>query len=106
MKKTVATLLLLALGMTFAGNAMAETYTGRLASYFLSGPSNLPFRVYLDTSTPNCPGNLFYVDINNANYQAYVSGLLTAFSMQKSVIITYTVGTGGYCAISEYQVLA
>jgi len=106
MKKWIIALSTFALGMAIAGIASAGSYTGHLTSYFVSVPSNLPFRVYLDGQTPNCPANLFYVDSSNPNYQAYVSGLLTAFSMQKTVIITYTVATSGYCSISEYQVLA
>ena len=106
MKKLMAGLLALALGAAIAGSASANVYTGHLIGYFLSGPSNLAFRVYLDSATPNCPEKLFYVDMTHPNYQAYVSGLLTAFSMQKTVLITYAAGTGGYCTIIEYHVLA
>ncbi len=103
--KAICAAVALAIGALSAGEASASVYTGHLNSYFLSGPGNLPFRVYLDTDTPDCPAKLFYVDFNNPNYQAYVSGLLTAYSMQKTVIITYATGTGGYCSILEYQVV-
>lgn len=88
-----------------SNTADAAAYTGHIISYFLSAPNNLPFRVYLDIDTPACPAKLFYVDFNHPNYQAYVSGLMTAYSLNKSVIITYTIGQGGYCLIQEYQVL-
>lgn len=95
----------LILGVAAPGWADSPIYSGHLASYFVSNPSNLPFRVYLDVDTPNCPERLFYVDINNPNYQTYVSGLLTAYSLNEQILITYAPGSGGYCQIVEFQVL-
>jgi hypothetical protein len=91
------------LGASSTANAAA--YSGHIVSYFLSGPTNMPFRVYLDIDTPACPAKMFYVDFNHPNYQAYVSGLITAYSLNKTVIISYTTGQGGYCLIQEYQVV-
>ena len=88
-----------------SSTANAAVYSGHITSYFLSGSTNMPFRVYLDISTPACPGQLFYVDFNHPNYQAYVSGLITAYSLNKTVHLSYTTGQGGYCLIQEYQVL-
>ena len=98
------------LGKTARQNRAASSragiliYVGHLNSYLVSVPSNMPFRVYLDVDTPACPGKLFYVPIDNPNYQAYVSGLLTAYSLNEQVAITYAPGSGGYCQILEFQV--
>jgi len=106
MKKLIAALLFFAFGAGVSSNVSAASYTGHIANYFVSLPTNMPFRVYLDLETPDCPNRLFYVDFNSANYNAYVSGLLTAFSMQKTITISYTISSNGYCLISEYRVLA
>lgn len=105
MRRIVLFLCAVAACLGASGTANAAAYKGHIVSYFLSGPTNFPFRVYLDIETPNCPSKLFYVDFNHPNYQAYVSGLITAYSLNKNVNITYTTGQGGYCLILEYQVV-
>lgn len=105
MKRVVLFFCAVAAFLGASSTANAAVYSGRIISYFLSAPNNLPFRVYLDIDTPACPAKLFYVDFNHPNYQAYVSGLMTAYSLNKTVLITYATGQGGYCLIQEYQVV-
>lgn len=105
MSRIVIFLCAVAAFLSASTTANAASYTGHISSYFLSATNNLPFRVYLDINTPNCPGQLFYVDFNNPNYQAYVSGLMMAYSLNKNVVVTYATGQGGYCQILEYHVI-
>jgi hypothetical protein len=84
--------------------------TGKITGFFLSSPGNLPFRISLDNAPPECAGGLLYLDTTHPNYQAYVSGLMLAFSQGKQIIVYYVGGqtVPGYslpaCAIQEYGV--
>jgi len=98
---------LLILTSCFVGTtANAGQYTGHIATLFVSAPNNLPFRITLDVSTPDCPLNILFVDSGNSNYQTYVSTLLLAYSLGKSITVTYTPSTtyGSYCSINEFSV--
>ena len=73
-----------------SGQANALGRTGKITSVFLSAPGNLPFRITLDNPPPECAGALLYVDFGNANYQAYVSTLLVAYTQGKPIVVYYT----------------
>ncbi|MBW8892030.1 MAG: hypothetical protein JF617_07670 [Burkholderiales bacterium] len=75
-----------------------------IVKYFVSGSTNLPFRIHTSPAPTDCPGGFFYVEWTEPNYQTFVSGLITAYAQNKSVSITYAIGTGGYCRVMEYQV--
>jgi hypothetical protein len=82
--------------------------TGKITSIFLSSPGNMPFRISLDNAPPECAGGILYVDTTHPNYQAYVSGLMLAFSLGKQVNVTYVQAQAvpgqslPACAIQEY----
>lgn len=103
--------LVVALPILLASNqSYALTKTGRITGLWLSSPGNLPFRISLDNAPSECAAGILYLDINHPNYQAYVSGLMLAFSLGKQVQVNYTPAqaVGGYslpaCAIQEYGV--
>ncbi|HWW24821.1 MAG TPA: hypothetical protein VNZ85_02875 [Caulobacter sp.] len=73
-----------------SGQANALTRTGKITGVFLSTQANLPFRISLDNSPSECAAGILYVDFGNANYQAYVSALLLAYSQGKQVQIYYS----------------
>jgi len=93
-----------------SGQANALNRTGKITSIFLSMPGNLPFRIALDNPPPECAGGLLYVDMGNANYQAYVSTLLVAYTQGKSIIVYYAPAqdvaqTLPACVIQEFGIL-
>lgn len=93
-----------------SGQANALGRTGKITSVFLSSAGNLPFRIALDNPPPECTGGLLYVDMGNANYQAYVSTLLVAYTQGKPIIVYYAqaqnVGQAlPACIIQEFGIL-
>ncbi len=85
------------------GLASATAITGHITKLYVSTPTNLPFRVFLDTTT-SCPGGFFYVDGSSANYQVYVSTLMLAYSQGKSVQLTYDIDASNWCVIRDMAV--
>ncbi|KQZ21678.1 hypothetical protein [Caulobacter sp. Root1472] len=82
--------------------------TGKITGIFLSSPGNMPFRISLDNAPPECTGGILYLDTTHPNYQAYVSGLMLAFSLGKQVTVYYVQAQAvpdsslPACAIQEY----
>jgi hypothetical protein len=80
--------------------ASADTINGHIATLYVSTPTNLPFRVILDTPT-TCQASFFYVDGSSPNYQVYVSALMLAYSQGKTVRLVYQVDANNWCEIRE-----
>ncbi len=78
------------------------TKSGRILALFFSSPGNGSFRVTLDTPLTGCAGNFAYVNTTFGNYEAYVSGLLSAQAQNKVVNLTYSIQGDGYCTLLEY----
>ena len=98
-----------ALVIALACSSPASAYTywqGKLATVWFSSPGNFAFRVYNDPATPlpGCTANFAYIETTNPNYQVYVSALMTAFTTGKTVHLTYTVDSQGFCSIVEGSV--
>ena len=79
---------------------LADSITGHITKLYISKPTNLPFRVILDTGT-TCQATFFYVDGSSANYQVYVSALMLAYSQSKPITLVYHVDANNWCAIDE-----
>ena len=89
----------------FASPAIASNLnvTGHVTGIFVSQPGNMAFRVGVDQALSNsCKAGFLYIDTNNSNYQTYVSSLLLAYSMGKSLNFAYSVDANGYCQIIEF----
>jgi hypothetical protein len=96
---------ILAALITTAPAAATPLYkTGHISQLFLSAPYNYAFRIYLNSGLSGCGGNFAYMNADLGNYQAYVSALITAYSTNKTIDLTYSVDTGGTCAILEFGV--
>jgi hypothetical protein len=96
---------LLFLFLTFnADTALASSQvSGQLSSlYFTSG--NYAFRVYIANTGSGCTDGFYSVDISNPSYNLMSSGLLSAYSLGKTVSLIYAPDTNGFCAISEFAV--
>jgi hypothetical protein len=107
LKRFIPSVVALALSATIASPAAAAPLqkTGRISEIFLSGPYNYAFRIFLDSGLPSCAGNFAYMNIDSGNYQAYASALMTAYSTNKTVDLTYQIdATGGTCTILEFAV--
>jgi hypothetical protein len=79
-----------------------QTKSGRISAVFFSSPGNSAFRISLDTELTLCTANFVAVEPSFGNYQAYVSGLLSAQAQNKVVNIVYTVQPNGFCTLLEY----
>lgn len=80
-------------------------WTGKIANFYGSGPGNYSFRVVLQGVTmTGCAYNFGYMNTIDGNYQAYVSLLLTDYSMQKTVDLYVNVDSGGFCHIVDIGV--
>jgi hypothetical protein len=83
----------------------ADQVTGKIQKFFVSTSNNAPFRVTMQSITlSQCGGNFLYVDYAEPTFQTYVSGLMTAYAQGKTVTLIYTVQTGGWCRVMEYEV--
>lgn len=83
--------------------ASADTINGHITALYVSTPTNLPFRVIMDTPT-TCQASFFYVDGSSPNYQVYVSVLMLAYSQGKTVRLVYQVDANNWCEIKEIGV--
>jgi len=103
-------LLLGCLSISSPALATPVTATGTIRQFFLSGLGNYPFRVYLvvGSSDPlgTCTNAFAYLDISDANYEAMVASLLTAYGQGKQVFLSMDKdGVTGLCKISELAII-
>ncbi len=95
----------------FAGNVHAAPTgaSGIIRSYYLSGGSNYSFRISLYQNGADqlsgCNSSFAYVNANDDNYQAKVSGLMLAYSSKLNVqLYLIAADSQGYCRIVDYMV--
>lgn len=111
LKTLSATLATLSLLVT-AGQAGAQVLSGsgKITGVFMASPGNMPFRISLDNAPAQCAHGILFVPFDQPNYQAYVSGLLTAYAQGKTVTVYYTPNyaiagqTLSACTILEYGI--
>ncbi len=107
LRKRSRTAVALVLSFAMASPAFAYSYwQGKAGQIFFSQPGNFPFRIYAASATPltGCPGNFAYIETSNPNYQVYVSSMTTAFTTGKTLHLTYSTDSLGYCVIAEGSV--
>jgi hypothetical protein len=105
MKRCLRSLLVgVILSLTLTAPATAAHKSGHISQVFLSAPTNAAFRIYLDSGLTGCAANFAYINADFGNYQAYVSALMTAYSTNKTIDLTYQTDSGGYCVIMEFLV--
>ena len=109
------TKLLTSLALAFAviggSPAMAgpTSASGIINSTWLSGGSNLAFRIYLSQAGADqlsaCQYGFAYLNTSDDNYQAKVANLLTAYALKKNVSLEGIVTeSNGFCRIVDFRV--
>jgi len=85
--------------------AQAAFVSGKVNAIFLSASTNFAFRINMTSGIPGCKSNFAYINVGGSgNYEAYVSSLTSAYLAGKTVGLTYTVQSDGYCLINEFGV--
>ncbi|MCW2404411.1 hypothetical protein M2336_001040 [Sphingobium sp. B1D7B] len=98
----------LAGGWTTAASAQWLLATGRISAANLSYAENQAFRINIYTNEvnqfPGCNGGFGFLNVSDSNYEAKVATLLTAASQSKTVEVSYTKDSSGWCAITDIRV--
>jgi len=92
--------------LTMPSPSLASTkWTGKIYNFFGSSPNNNAFRVTLaGPAMTGCSFNYAYINPSEGNYNTYVSMLLTAYSLQKTVDLFVTPDASGFCHLDEMAV--
>lgn len=89
----------------FSWQAQANFVSGKIISIFLSASTNYAFRINMSSGIPGCKADFAYINVGaNGNYEAYVSSLTSAYLAGKTVNLTYSVQSDGFCAINEFGI--
>lgn len=83
----------------FPGSAFADTYTGKISIIQINDTGSMDFRVFLNVPMANCSLNFGFVDRTSGLFNAYIAGLSTAYSLNKTVILQVTREASGFCRI-------
>lgn len=96
---------------TIASPAMAgpTTASGIITSTYLSGGGNYAFRIYLSQNGVDqlsaCQADFAYLNTSDDNYQAKVANLMSAYSMQKKITLSYIyTDANGFCRVQDFAV--
>lgn len=83
----------------------ANPSTGKIDHIDIADSGNYPFRIYIVGTSVVCTGgtDFAYLDTSNANYQAYVGALLSAYLSGKTVAV-YSSLVSGQCLISYVSI--
>lgn len=97
-----ALLIALAPAALCATQGHAQTWdgavSGKISAIDVTASNNYGFRVYIAGNPVMCTGGAHYAYIipGASNYETFVSALLTAYALNKTVVI-YSMNTGNTC---------
>lgn len=99
---------LFTLGTISPVNAQTFSASGNVTATTASYGNNFAFRIFIRQNgvdqLSTCTYSFAYINTDDTNYQAKVASLLTAASLGRSVQISYTKDTSGWCSFGDVTV--